>query len=217
MIRDYAAAASDTDATELLFLQVKTPPDFPVEQERERLRSAGFELVALSPVDPSSGTAHIQKREMLRLERKLKAYATTPTHRGSSYCSILEDIQPVPATEKVSPELASASDEAIDCLLVFYSTLTDVEQARVLQAVRSFLTRVEAMAGTPRRFSNGVLAIEARLRPYRRSWPGMTTLRQIKPDNVYYVPDSWQLSPIPSDIEVTCQPGEQLSRYSTRA
>jgi hypothetical protein len=208
-LREYAAKASDTDATGSLFVQLKTPPDFPVEKERGRLKAAGFEIVALSPMDPSSGTAHIEKRKLQSLERKLETYATTPTHRGRSYLSIIEDVQPVPAAEKLSPELATATDEPVDCLLLFYSTLTDIEQARVLQAVRSFLTRVEAQVGSSRRFSNGVLAVEARLRPSQALLAGeaFTTLRQIKPDHVYYVPDSWRLSPIPPDIEVAAPTG----------
>lgn len=202
--RNYAGSTLDVDATESLFLQVRTPPDHPIEAERNRLTAAGLNLVALSPVDPSTGTAQITKASLRRLEGKIEAYATTPKHRGRSYLSILEDIRPVPPVDKLSAELETQDDTPVDCLLLFYSTLTDLEQARVLQAIRSFIARLDAPIGEQRRFSNGVLGIEARLRPSQavRACEAFTTLRHVKPDRAYYVPDSWQLSPIPEDVEV---------------
>jgi hypothetical protein len=207
--REASATRADADATDAVFLQVKTPPSHPLDKERDRLQRAGFRIVALSPIDPSTGTASIRKAEMGQLERKLTAYATTPSHRGRSYLSVIEDIQPVPPEEKVAAEIAQADDHPTDCLLLFYSTLTEAEQARVLLAVRSFMARINAHLGQTRRLANGVLAVEARLGRTQAFLAGQsfTTLRSVRPDSVYFAPDSWRLSPIPGVIPVDAPAG----------
>jgi hypothetical protein len=202
--RDYVANAADFEAAESLFIQIRTPNDIPVRGERQRLKSAGLEIVALSSLDVNSATVQLNKSQLPNLESKIDRYATSAEHTGKSYMSVIEDMGPVPVEEKLAPEFLVADDEPIDCLLLFYSSLTDRERATVLFAVRSYLARRGAQLGEQRRLSNGVIAVEARLRPSEAREAGLafSTLRQIAPDHVFFVQDSWRISALSSAIRV---------------
>lgn len=203
-VRAYAEETEDASAAESLFLQVRTPEILPVSGEKQRLKSAGFKVVALSSVDPSSATVQIAKRDLEALERKVERYATTPANVGKSYMAIIEDFGPVPAEQKLATGLLLAPDDPVDCLLTFYSTLTEAERAAVLFAVRSYLARTGGELGEQRRFSNGVTVLEARLRPSeaRAAGAAFTTLKEIVPNRVVFVPDSWRIGRLPPGISV---------------
>lgn len=203
-IRAYSEVVEDASAAESLFLQVRTPESLPARGEKQRLGSAGLRVVALSSVDVNSATVQIPKRELARLQSKVDRYATTPDNIGKSYLSVIEDLTPVPIEAKLAPEIASADDAPIDCLLVFYSTLTEKERAAVLFAVRSFMARRGARPAEERRLSNGVTLVEATLRPSeaREAGAAFSTLRHITPNHVFFVPDAWQISALPAGIRV---------------
>lgn len=203
-IRAYAEETADSDAAESVFLQVRTPADLPARGERQRLRGAGLEIVALSSIDPNSATVQVSKTNLPALERRIDKYATTPQHTGKSYFAVIEDIGPVPVESKLDQALLEAIDEPVDCLLVFFSTLTEKERAAVLFAVRSFMARSGASLGEQRRLSNGVTVVEARLRPSeaREAGASFSTLRQITPDHVLFVPDGWRISGLSPEIRV---------------
>jgi hypothetical protein len=203
-LRAYAEEVADAEATESVFLQVRTPVGLPAANEKPRLRSAGLEVVAVSPVDVNSATVQLKKDRLQQFEAKVEAYGTTPQHRGKSYLSIIDDLGPVPPEKKLDAELLAAPDQPVDCLLVFYSTLTEREQAAVLFSVHSFMERHGGQIGERRRLSNGVTVVEARLKPSeaREVGAAFSTLRQVSPDHVFYLPDSWKISSIAPTIAV---------------
>lgn len=202
--RDYASNAADSEAADSLFMQIRTPHDMPARGERQRLKNAGLEIVALSPIDLNSATVQLSKASLPRLEKKIDRYATSANHTGKSYLSVIEDMGPVPVEEKLAPEFFAADDEPVDSLLLFYSSLTDRERATVLFAIRSYLARRGAQLGEQHRLSNGVIAVEARLRPSeaREAGVAFSTLRQIAPDHVFFAPDSWRISALSPAIRV---------------
>src|SRR5688572_316386 len=203
-IEAYAAETADADAAEALFLQVRTPAELPARGERQRLSNAGLEIVALSPVDPNSATVQLQKSELRALQHKVDRYANTPDNRGKSYLAVIDDIGPVPAEEKLAEELVTEDDSPRDCLLVFYASLTERERAAILLAVRSFMSRAGLLIEAERRLSNGVTLVEARLRPSeaRAAGAAFTTLRQITPNHVFFIPDGRRISAISPAITV---------------
>lgn len=203
-VREYVETAADAEAAESIFLQVKTPKQLPARGERQRLHSAGLDIIALSSVDPNSATVQLQRSKLSSLEKKIERYASSPDNRGKSYLAVIEDLQPVPLEEKLDPQLLVVSDDPVDCLLVFYSSLTEKERATVLFAVRSFMARRGAALGQQRRLSNGVIVVEARLRPSeaREAGASFTTLKQVTPDHVFYVPDAWRISAVSSAVQV---------------
>lgn len=203
-IRQYADSTADSESTDSLFLQVQTPEELPAVGEKMRLRNAGLEVVALSTVDPNSATVQMRKRDLPQFQGKVERYARSAKNIGKSYMSVIEDLRPVPDSEKIDREWLDGPDEVADCLLLFYSTLTERERAEVLFAVRSYMARRGAELGDQRRLSNGVTLVEARLRPSEAREVGgaFSTLRQITPDRVFVLPDSWRISPLPPDISV---------------
>ena len=195
-LREYAADIADATAAEALFLQVRTPPELPARGERQRLHAAGLEIVALSPVDANSATVQMRKSDLHALERKIDRYGHTPDNVGKSYLMVIDDLKPVPVEEKLALEPDENNDDPVDCLLVFYASLTERERAAILLAVRSFMGRAGVAIGGERRLTNGVTVVEARLRPSeaRATGAAFSTLRQIVPNSVYFVPDGWRIS-----------------------
>lgn len=209
-IRQYADNTEDAESTETLFLQVRTPAELPAAGEKTRLRSAGLEVIALSQVDPHSATVQLRKRDLPKFEGKVERYASTSKHVGKSYLAVIDDLGPVPASEKIEGEWLEGPDEVEDCLLLFYSTLTERERAEVLFAVRSYMARRGSALGGQRRLSNGVTLVEARLRPSeaREVGTAFSTLRKITPNRVFLLPDSWRISPLPTGIAVDTPMGD---------
>lgn len=207
-LRTYAGATADAEATEALFLAVRTPAELPAKGEKKRLGDAGLSLVALSSVDPSSAIVQLRRGDLPDLERKIEGYATTPNNIGKSYLSIIEDITPVPAETKLAPDLVSTDDAPVDCLLIFYASLSEGERAAVLLAVRSYMARTGHANTVERRLSNGVTIVEARLRPSEALTVGtaFSTLRQITPNHVFFVPDGWRISAVSPAVTVEPPP-----------
>jgi subtilisin family serine protease len=203
-IKAHVDGAADASAAEALFLQVKTPPELPARGERQRLKSAGLEIVALSPIDPHSATVQLPRSGLNDLQRRLHDYGDTPENRGKSYLAVIEDIGPVPVEEKLAPELMIEDNEPRDCLLIFYSSLSDRERAAILLAVRSFMSRASLPIEAERRLSNGVTLVEARLRPSEAREVGIafTTLRQVVPNHVFLVPDGYRISSVSPAVTV---------------
>lgn len=203
-LREYADHAADASAAESVFLKVRTPQSLPARGERMRLKSAGLEIVSLSSIDANSATVQLRKSDVAKFEKKVNKYATSPRNVGKSYLAVIDDIGPVPTEEKLSPELIDAADAPIDCLLIFYSSLSEKERAAVLLAIRSFIARTETELGTQRRLSNGVTVVEARMRPSeaRTAGAAFSTLRQITTNNVFFAPNAWHISDLPSTIQV---------------
>jgi len=203
-LRQYAEQTADATAAESVFVQVRTAGPLPAAGERYRLRSAGLEIVALSPADANSAIVQLAKSELPALERKIDRYASSAQHTGKSFLSVIEDIRPVPIEDKIAPDLLRQGDEPVDCLLIFYASLTEKERAAVLFAVRSFMARTGAVLGEQRRLSNGVIIVEARLRPSeaREAGASFSTVRQVTPDHVFFIPDSWKISGLPEGIRV---------------
>lgn len=203
VLEDYIAHTADVE-TERLFVQVRTPQELPIKGERQRLRSAGLDVVALSPVDPNSATAQLRKAELNDFRSKVREYGSSPDNRGKSYLSVIEDLGPVPTELKLAQELLADTDDAQQCLLVFYSSLSEGERATVLLAVRSFMARNQLEIGGERRLSNGVTLVEATLRPTeaRQIGSAFSTLRQVVPNHVFFVPDGRRISAISPHITV---------------
>jgi hypothetical protein len=191
-------------ATEALFLQVRTPAELPARGERQRLQNAGLEIIALSSIDPNSATVQLRRSDVRALQDKVERYATTSDHTGRSYLSVIEDLGPVPLVEKIALDDSGDVDTPVDCLLVFYATLSDRERAAVLLAVRSYMSRKQLSIGAERRLSNGVTLVEARLSPSeaREVGAAFSTLRQVMPDRLFYVPDGRRISAISPEITV---------------
>jgi hypothetical protein len=203
-LKTYAAETADAEQTESLFFQVRTPVELPARGERQRLHNAGLQMVALSRVHPNTAIVQLRKEDIATLEEKVERYGSTPKHRGKSYLSVIDDIAPVPPEEKLGPDLLSLDDNPLDCLLIFYASLTERERAAILFAVRSFLLRSGHTMGEQRRLSNGVTIVEARLRPSeaREVGAAFSTLRQIVPNRVFFVPDGWRISSISPEVAV---------------
>jgi hypothetical protein len=146
----------------------------------------------------------LRKSDLPTLQSKVDRYASTPDNRGKSYLAVIEDIGPVPVEEKLAADLVTADDSPLDCLLVFYASLTERERAAVLLAVRSFMSRSGLAIGAERRLSNGVTLVEARLRPSeaRAAGAAFSTLRQVTPNHVFFVPDGRRISVISPEIVV---------------
>ncbi|MCU0647989.1 MAG: S8 family peptidase [Gemmatimonadaceae bacterium] len=204
----YSGATADAEATEALFLAVRTPAELPAKGEKKRLAAAGLSLVALSSVDPNSAIVQLRRGDLRDLERKVNNYATTPRNVGKSYLSIIEDIAPVSAKAKLTSDLISADDAPIDCLLIFYASLSERERAAVLLAVRSYMARTGRAITVERRLSNGVTIVEARLRPSEALAVGaaFSTLRQVTPNHVFFVPDGWKISGVSPAVRVEPPP-----------
>ncbi len=170
-----------------MFLNVRTPAELPARGEKQRLNAAGLSLVALSPIDANSAIVQMRRSDLPELERKVESYAITDKHVGKSYMSIIDDITPVPAETKLAQDLVSPNDDPIECLLVFYASLSERERAAVIFAVRSYMTRTGHRISDERRLSNGVTIVEARLRPSEALKVGaaFSTLRQISPNHVF--------------------------------
>ena len=203
-IREYMSETADASAIDAIFLQVRTPDELPARGERQRLSNAGLDVVALSAIDPNSATVQLRKSDLHALQRKIDVYADTPENRGKSYLAVIDDIGPVPIEEKLSPELGTEDDEPRDCLLIFYASLSDRERAAILLAVRSFMARTGLLIAAERRLSNGVTMVEAKLRASEARAVGsaFTTLRQVVPNNVFFVPDGRRISAISPAIGV---------------
>ncbi|GAB1344152.1 hypothetical protein MASR1M101_32790 [Gemmatimonas sp.] len=203
-VAEYSNTTADSGATEALFLQVRTPSELPARGERQRLLNAGLEIVALSAIDPNSATVQLRRSDVTVLQQRVERYATTPSHTGKSYLSAIEDIGPVPIEEKIALEISSDDDTPLDCLLVFYATLTDRERAAVLLAIRSYMSRKNLAIGAERRLSNGVTLVEARLSASdaREVGAAFSTLRQVMPDRLFYVPDGRRISAISPEITI---------------
>ncbi|MHB1094732.1 MAG: S8 family peptidase [Gemmatimonadaceae bacterium] len=203
-VAHYAASTLDAAATESVFLEIRTPSELPARGERQRLRQAGLEVVALSAVDPQRATVQVRKSEIAALQRLVAQYADSPRNTGKSYLAVIEDIGPVPPEAKVATELSAQDDEVRDCLLVFYASLSERERAGVLLAMRSFMARGGHSIAAERRLSNGVTLVEARLRPSeaREAGAAFSTLRQIVPNSVFFVPDGRRISQIAPGITV---------------
>lgn len=203
-VQAYLADTADASASEAVFLQVRTPRELPARGERQRLSNAGFDVVALSAIDANSATVQLRKSELHTFQKRLDAYGGTPENRGKSYFAVIDDLRPVPVEEKLSPQLAIDDDTPRDCLLVFYASLSDRERAAILLAVRSFMARTGLPIAAERRLSNGVTLVEARIRPSEARIVGsaFTTLRQVVPNNVFFVPDGRRISAISPAIVV---------------
>jgi len=203
-IQAYVSDTADATASEAVFLQVRTPHELPARGERQRLGSAGLDVVALSSIDANSATVQLRKTELHALEQKIRVYGATPENRGKSHFAVIDDIRPVPIEEKLSPELMVEDNSARDCLLVFYANLSDRDRAAILLAVRSFMARTGLPVAAERRLSNGVTLVEATLRPSEARAVGtaFTTLRQVVPNNVFFVPDGRRISMISAAIRV---------------
>lgn len=217
-LRQYAETTADVEASDAVFLSVRTPSELAAKGEKKRLADAGLSVVALSPIDPNSAIVQVRRAGLSEFERKIDNYATTPRNVGKSYLSVIDDIQPVPAAAKLTPELSSTDDSPIDCLLMFYSSLSDRERASVLLAVRSYMARAGHAISFERRLSNGVTIVEARLRPSEALGVGaaFTTIRQIMPNHVFTVPDGWRISSISPAVTVESpRPGTAVAIVDT--
>jgi subtilase family protein len=207
-LRTYAIHTADAEAADAVFLNVRTPADLPARGEKRRLSDAGLSVVALSPIDANSAIVQMRRADLPELERKVENYATTPSNVGKSYLSIIDDITPIPPEAKLAADMTSADDSPIDCLLIFYASLSDRERAAVLFAVRSYMTRAGHPISDERRLSNGVTIVEARLRPSEALEIGaaFSTLRQITPNHVFIVPDGWRISAVSPAVTVEAPP-----------
>jgi hypothetical protein len=209
-VREHSAASADGSVADSLFLQVKTPVNFPIEKERVRIAQAGLQIISLSSNDALVGTARIRRADFPTLQRRLNIYADSPRNRGRSYFSVIEDFAPVPAIEKIAPELAGIGPDPVDCLLFFYSTLAEFEKAPLLLAMRSFLGRINARLGSTRRLRSGAVAVGATLTSEQAQQvsEAFTTIRYIRPDTLFYAPDAFSVRPVPKNIGVSTPDGK---------
>jgi Subtilase family len=207
-LRTYATHTADAEAADAIFLNVRTPADLPARGEKQRLGSAGLSVVALSPIDANSAIVQMRRADLPEFERKIDRYATTDNNAGKSYLAILDDIAPVPPEAKLTTDMSSADDSPLDCLLVFYASLSDRERAAVLLAVRSYMTRTGHPISDERRLTNGVTIVEAKLRPSEALEVGgaFSSLRQITPNHVFVVPDGWRISAVSPAVAVEAAP-----------
>ena len=89
-LRTYAGATADAEATETLFLNVRTPAELPTKGEKKRLGDAGLSLVALSPVDPNSAIVQLRRRRKRASEPRVLPGALV-CDNGSEFTSRMFD------------------------------------------------------------------------------------------------------------------------------
>src|SRR4051812_34015547 len=74
-VSEFRMAASrtrDSGITSHYYLEVNTPKDIPIKNERQRLSQVGVEVIAPSLVDPSSATARISKAALNGLDARIE-------------------------------------------------------------------------------------------------------------------------------------------------
>jgi hypothetical protein len=106
--QDYRRSSTltrDGALADALYMQIKTPPELPIKNEKQRFRQIGLNIVTVSSSEENVAIARISKTRFRELENRIYNYAHQINHPNRSYLSAIEDLSPVASTEKLSPEI----------------------------------------------------------------------------------------------------------------
>lgn len=203
--RDVLASKVDSELTDEVIVQVTTPADVPVRQEKLRLRNLGFEILSYSARAENRANTLIARGDFERLRGRITRYAEEPSHPGKSTLAVIEEISDVPPEDKLEPEfLELAGAEPQSCLVTLYAALSTREKVAVSQAVSRWLEPATRAGARIRSFANETFAIAARLTADQALdlATRFASIRSIKRNGRAVVTRSTPISQLPPNLRV---------------
>ncbi|MEZ4379062.1 MAG: S8 family peptidase [Gemmatimonadales bacterium] len=160
--REVILQKDDAELTQDVIVQVTTPPDIPVRQEKQRLQSLGFKVLSYSPRAENRASTLIARGSFDQLQQRLHRYAEAPNHPGKSYLAVIEELSDVPAEDKIDPAVLQLGAESpVNCLVTIYAALPTPDKVAIAQALSRRLSAAPRSATRIRSFINDTFALAA--------------------------------------------------------
>jgi len=202
-IKQNELSKRDSVYTSDLYLQISTPEAVTLKSQRLKIEELGFEVLSYSNTDKSTGTVKIKKEQLDTFEEKLDNYIESDDNIGKTYFSPIEEICSIPLESKIKAEIDLDSEEEVEIIINLFQALTPKEKLAIngviLNELKQFSKKVNH-----RNFINGITSIECKLQA--RHIPlivsEFTTIKEIKPNQTFYVESSTPAEKIPDALVV---------------
>jgi hypothetical protein len=203
--RNSLLSTDDTAMTREVIVQITTPPEIPVRQEKQRLRGLGFEVLSYPPRTENRANTIIAKADFDRLQQRLLRYAEDPRHPGKSLLAAIEEISEVPAEDKVDPMvLERGAHVSVSCIVTIYAALPTQEKVAIAQALSRRLSAQPRGITRIRSFANETMAIAAKLTAEEAlDLAGRyASIRSIQPNGQTVITRSIPISALPANLRI---------------
>lgn len=204
-VKKALSQCKDSNLTDSLYVGIKTPEGRPLRKEAKNLQKVGINLLTVSSQAENKGTARISGNALVNLQNRLVKYAQEDDHPSRSYLSVIEDINVVPAEEKIEGDLNPPSKGGEFRSIIFlHRGLSNREREAIIENMRGYLTQrrgslIDAYTFSTRDTTAVVSATMDVLMGLGRDF---STVRQIRPDRVFFITDSTPIQKIPSEVLV---------------
>jgi len=193
----------DSKYTSDLYLQIETPRDVTLKSQRLKIEELGFEVLSISNTEKYIGTARIKKYILPKFEERLEGYTNTDENIGKTYFSPIEKMVSIPPESKIKTEISIDSHEEKEIIINLFNVLSPREKLAVngaiLEELKYFSDNI-----LYHNFSNGITSIACKVQ--ERFIPiivsEFTTIKEIKPNNTFFVESSTPAEGIPDALEI---------------
>lgn len=195
----------DSGLTDNIFLEIKTPSNISVKNEKKRFKDLGLEMVSYSDRAKNIGIAKTTNKQLEELEAKLEKYSSTDENIGKSNLSIIENIAPVSVEDKLSSDILSRTgEEPLKTIIFLYKELTSLEKDAILLKIKDYISEKDGEFLDSYSYSTGesTAVVNASLKTLKDLGQNFTTLRQITVDRLFFVTDSTPIAPLPNNINI---------------
>lgn len=193
----------DSSFTEELFLQIETPPELSVKQEKFKIEKLGIDIISYSKENKSIGTAKMKKSNLNVLTERISQYAGTEEHVGKSYFTVIEDISVISSEHKIKTVIDYESENKISIVINLYNALTRKERL----AINNFIVeelKEKAEDAQIRNFSNGITSIACVIK--EKDIPKLadefSTIKEIKKNYLTFITTSTPVESMPNPLVV---------------
>jgi len=188
----------DYELTGSLYLNLLSPEDVPIRSERLKLKNLGFEILKLYSEAENKCLARITKTNFSKFQEKVYKYAYDQGNPGKSNFAVLEDIQEINATDRISEGITQENHQELQDVIVYlYNTISPRERFAILNRLEQEIAEYDKEVQSQIFYTGSIaVACQLNLLTITSILESYVTIKDIVPNSVYLLPHSIAIGPL---------------------
>jgi hypothetical protein len=185
------AKKEDYQLSGSLYLNLVSPEDVPIKSERLKLKNLGFEVLKLYNDADNKCLAKITKVNFSKFQEKVYKYAYENTHPGKSNFAVLENVEEISISEKLSEEVTSDGEGIQDVIIYLYNTISPRERFGILNRLEQEISAYDEQLQSQIFYTGSIaVACQLRLQTINYLLDNYITIKSIVLNSIYSIPQS---------------------------
>lgn len=196
---------SDYELSSSIYLNLHSPAEVPIKNERLKLKNLGFEILKLYKDANTRCLAKITKTNFAKFQDRLNQYTYEAGHPGRSNFVVLESLEEIAADDRLAEEIGNSEVEEVQNVIInLYNNIPPRERFAILNHLELEVAEYDKNLESQIFYSGSIsIACQLDLEVMNYLLSNYITIKDIVLNSVYVIPQSVPIGNLATDTKVS--------------